>query len=84
VTFVWYAQIAEAGDAIDNPSVAWPEARKLVELGTIRITAMAPDPVATDRATVFLPLNVPDGVEPADPMLGIRQGAYPISFQARQ
>jgi catalase len=84
VVFTWYAQIAEAGDAIDNPSVAWPESRRLVELGTIRITAMAPDPAATDRATAFLPLNVPDGVEPADPMLGIRQGAYPISFSQRQ
>jgi catalase len=69
---------------IDNPSAAWPEGRKLVKLGVIHITGMAPDPAATDHATVFLPLNVPDGVAAADPMLDIRQGAYPISFSQRQ
>ena len=33
---------------------------------------------------MFAPLNVPAGIEPADPMLGIRQAAYPLSFQHRQ
>jgi catalase len=80
----WQAQIAEAGDAVDDPSVAWPEARPLLELGTIRITAIAPDAANLDRDTVFLPVNVPQGIEPADPMLTIRQHAYPISFGHRR
>ena len=84
VSYRWEAQIAESGDAIDNPSIAWPETRKLVNLGTIKIQAMAPDAVALDRTTVFLPLNVPDGIAAADPMLTIRQQAYPISFAHRQ
>ena len=83
-TFTWYAQIAEATDVIGDPSVAWPESRRLVELGTIRINRMVSDPVATDKGTVFLPLNVPQGIDPADLMLGIRQEAYPLSFQHRQ
>jgi catalase len=82
--FDWYAQIAEAGDAIDNPSIAWPESRRLVKLGVIRIDRLAPDPIAADKATMFRPLNVPDGIAPADPMLGIRQAAYPLSFAHRQ
>lgn len=84
VAFDWYAQVAEAGDAIDDPSIAWPESRRLVKLGTIRIDRLAPDPAATDKATMFRPLDVPDGIEGADPMLGVRQAAYPLSFQHRQ
>jgi hypothetical protein len=32
VSFTWYAQMADQGDAIDDPSIAWPPARKLVKL----------------------------------------------------
>jgi catalase len=84
VTYKWVAQIAETGDVIEDPSVAWPETRRLVELGTIRITGMAPDGAALDRSTMFNPLNVPDGIAAADPMLSLRKAAYPISFKHRQ
>jgi len=83
VAFDWYAQIAAKGDAIDNPSVTWPEARKLVKLGTIAITAVA-DQGVEDKKLLFLPANLPDGIEAADPMLLVRNGAYPISFRHRQ
>lgn len=83
IVFDWYAQIAEAADAIEDPSVAWPESRRLVKLGTVRIDHLAPDPAAADRATMFRPLNVPAGITPADPMLGVRQAAYPLSFKHR-
>ena len=82
--FVWFAQIAEASDVIGDPSIAWPESRKQVKLGIIRIGHMAPNPIATDKATMFSPLNLPDGIAPADPMLEVRQQAYPLSFQHRQ
>ena len=84
VAFEWYAQIAEPGDVIDNPSIAWPESRRLVKLGVIRLTRMVADPAAADRTTMFIPTNVPAGITPADPMLGVRRGAYPISFAHRQ
>jgi catalase len=82
--FDWYAQIAGADDVIDDPSVAWPETRRLVKLGTIRLDHMATDPGALDKTTMFRPLNIPDGIEPADPMLGVRQAAYPLSLAHRQ
>jgi catalase len=84
VIFDWYAQVAETGDIIGDPSIAWPESRRLVKLGTLRIDHLAPEPAATDKATMFRPLNVPDGIEPADAMLGVRQAAYPLSFKHRQ
>ena len=84
IAFTWYAQIAATSDVIGDPSIAWPESRRLVKLGVITIDRMTPDPVATDKGTMFTPLNVPAGIDGADPMLGVRQGAYPLSFQHRQ
>lgn len=83
VRFDWVAQIAAPGDAIDDPSVAWPANRKTVKLGTITLTGVA-DQQAEDHKLLFLPANLPAGVEAADPMLAIRNGAYPISFHQRQ
>jgi catalase len=84
VSFDWFAQIAGAGDVIADPSIAWPESRKLVKLGVIRIARMAADQAASDKATLFLPGNVPQGIETADPMLQVRNAAYPLSFRDRQ
>jgi catalase len=84
IVFDWYAQIAASGDVIDDPSIAWPETRRLVKLGTIRLEHMATNPDALDKTTMFRPLNIPDGIEPADPMLGVRQAAYPLSLAHRQ
>jgi catalase len=84
IVYDWYAQIAAPGDAVADPSVAWPESRQLVKLGTITISRIVPDQAATDRVTIFIPNNVPAGIEPADPMLTVRSSAYPISFAGRQ
>jgi catalase len=84
VAFDWLAQISEPGDAIENPSIAWPETRKLVKLGTITVTRAASDQATLDKATIFLPGNVPAGIEAADPMIAHRTAAYPISFGERQ
>jgi len=84
IAYEWFAQVSASGDAIADPSVAWPESRKLVNLGTIRIERLVADQATLDKSTMFLPTSVPSGIEPADPMLAIRSGAYPISFGERQ
>lgn len=84
IVFGWYAQIAEKGDAIEDPSVAWPDSRKLVKLGTFTLTRLPEDPRTTERTLLFLPGQPHPGVEPADPMLTMRNIAYPISFGQRQ
>ena len=83
VAFDWFAQIAEKDDAIDDPSVAWPAKRRLVKLGTITLNTVA-DQDAEDRKLLFLPATLPSGIEAADPMLTVRNSAYPISFAGRQ
>jgi catalase len=36
------------------------------------------------RSLLFLPSNVPAGIEPVDPMIDVRSAVYPISFGERQ
>lgn len=84
VVFKMYAQVAEKGDVIDDPSVAWPASRKLILLGTIKITKLSSNTVQEDKGLFFIPNNVPEGITPADPMIDIRSRAYPISVGERQ
>ncbi|MES1214767.1 MAG: catalase family peroxidase [Bacteroidota bacterium] len=84
VKFKLYAQVAEDGDKIDNPSIAWPEARQLVLLGEITITKLSENTDEQDKALTINPGNIPDGIAIADPMLEIRRNAYPISVKERQ
>jgi catalase len=84
VIFDWYAQIAEAGDKVEDPSIAWPDSRKLVKLGTFTLTGAPKDRQLIDKTLLFLPGQTHPGVEPADPMLVLRNTAYPISFGQRQ
>lgn len=79
-----YVQIAEKGDKIEDPSIAWPETRKMIKLGTFTLTKLADDPETTQRTLLFLPGQPHPGVEPADPMLILRNTAYPISLGERQ
>jgi catalase len=75
-------QVAESGDKIDDPSVAWPDTRKKVELGTITITKATKESHTADKM-LFLPGAVVPGIEAADPMIAVRSAAYPISFARR-
>jgi catalase len=84
VVFDWFAQMGEAADLSDDPSVAWPESRKLVKLGTVTITRLEAERVKADKALLFLPGRLPVGIEIADPMIAVRNAAYPISFGERQ
>jgi catalase len=84
VIFDWYAQIAETGDKIEDPSIAWPDSRRLVRLGVFTLTGVPEHTAEVDRTLLLLPGQPHPGVEPADPMLVLRNSAYPISFGQRQ
>ncbi len=84
VRFQLFAQVAEPSDAVTDPSVAWPSSRRRVPLGTVELTKLADNSAAQDKALLFMPNNLPKGIEPADPMVNFRSGAYPVSFKERQ
>ncbi len=82
--FTLYAQLAETGDKIEDPSIAWPDSRELVPLGIITVTRLSANTADQDKALSFIPNNIPEGVRTADPMLEFRSKAYPISVRERQ
>ena len=84
VVFDWFAQVAEAGDRIEDPAVAWPDSRRLVKLGTFTFNTVPADAEAAQKELLLLPGQPHPGIEPADPMLVLRNAAYPISFSERQ
>jgi len=84
VKFRISVQLAEAGDVVNDATVVWPDSRKVVELGTLTITATHPNGAAFEKSTMFNPLALVDGIEPTnDPILLARPGAYAISFGRR-
>ena len=76
-------QLAAPGDKIDDPSVAWASTNKITTLGTPTVASVVPDSEATERALMFLPALLPDGIEPADPMIQFRNKTYPVSYERR-
>jgi len=82
VKFALYLQVADQGDKVDDPSVAWPKSRKMITLGTITLTTPTTESHTMDTL-LFLPGAVTTGIEPADPMIAVRSAAYPISFARR-
>jgi catalase len=84
VIFDWFAQVASKGDKVEDPAIAWPDSRKLVKLGSFTLTRQPDNLVEVDKTLLFLPGQPHAGVEPADPMLVMRNTAYPISLGQRQ
>ena len=76
--------LGEAGDPEDNPTVAWPDTRKKVKVGTLSITAAMPQKGAECERINFDPLVMADGIAPTnDPVLRFRSPAYAVSFGKR-
>ena len=83
VRFRFRVQLAGPSDAIADPSIAWPDSREIVDLGEIEITRVDSDSDSAERQLIFMPATLPAGIEPADPMILVRQGAYPVSYARR-
>lgn len=73
-----------AGDTENNPTVAWPDGRKQVKVGTLTISAAKPQKGAECERINFDPLVMADGIAPTnDPILLFRSQAYAVSFAKR-
>lgn len=84
ITFHLKAQLAAAGDSTKDPSVAWPDDRKVAELGVLTVDKVVPDSVEAEKKLLFLPGQLTDGIEESDdPLIDIRDGAYALSFSRR-
>jgi catalase len=84
ITFKLFAQLAQAGDPIEDPSTAWPDTRKRVLLGKLEILRLGANTPAAEQALAYDPNNLPEGIEAADPMIRFRSRAYPFSVRERR
>jgi catalase len=84
VTFHLLAQLAAPGDSTKDPTKPWPADRKTVDLGTLTIDKAAADSMEAQRALLFMPGQLTDGIEASDdPLIDVRDGAYGVSFSRR-
>ena len=83
IKFKLLVQVAERDDKVDDPTIAWPDTRKKVELGTITITKAVADSQAAEKKLLFMPGAVVPGIEAADPMIAARSAAYIVSLSRR-
>ncbi|KAI7287460.1 heme-dependent catalase [Hortaea werneckii] len=87
VGFKLLAQVAEEGDPTDDATRHWPEERKIVELGTIRLDAVMPEEQSAkeQKRIIYDPIPRVEGIEPsADPLLEMRAAVYLISGKERR
>ncbi|MDP4024093.1 catalase family peroxidase [Methylobacterium sp. NEAU 140] len=79
------AQLAQAGDATNDATKPWPDDRPTVEMGTLTLTKPVADSAEAEKALLFLPNALADGVEVSDdPLIDARVQAYAVSFSRRQ
>jgi catalase len=84
VTFHLRAQLATAGDSTKDPTIAWPNDSKSVELGVLTIDKVVADSAEAEKKLLFLPGALTEGIEKSDdPLIDIRDGAYALSFSRR-
>lgn len=84
VHFELRAVLPEAGDPLNDATKIWPPERRVVTLGSFVVEKVAPDSDEAQKALLFLPGNVTDGIEASDdPLIAARDDSYAVSFSRR-
>lgn len=84
VRFRLDVRIAGPGDDPHDPASVWSDSARLVDAGTIEVTALDPEREQDGEVVVFDPARVVDGIELSDdPILNYRPGAYSESVRRR-
>jgi len=84
VRFKLELQLAEVGDAVDDPTSVWPKSRQVVIAGTLELTGLETERETGGDVLVFDPVRVTDGIELSDdPILRFRERAYSASVARR-
>jgi catalase len=76
--------VADPGDPTADPSKAWPDDRRKVEVGTLTVDKIQPEADGPCRDLNFDPTILPDGITVSDdPFPAARSAAYAKSFALR-
>ena len=85
VRFRMVVQLANPGDPTNDASVVWPSDRKTMDLGVLSISSVVANSDTAQKALVFFPTNLTDGIELSDdPLPALRTSVYALSFGRRQ
>jgi len=85
VRFKVQVQLAAEGDVVDDATVAWPESREVVELGTLNLMRQVAQNAAEQQYIIFDPIPRVEGIAPSDdPLLEVRAAAYLMSGRRRR
>lgn len=77
-------QIAEAGDAVDDPTQVWPDARRIVPASQLVITQVEAGAGGACERITYNPTTLPKGIEASsDPVLRARAAPYALSLGRR-
>lgn len=79
-----YIILGQPGDSEIDASIAWPDDRQKVKVGTLSLTKAMPQAGAACDPINFDPMVVADGIVATDdPILKARSAAYAISYGKR-
>ena len=76
--------VGQPGDPTNNATIAWPDDREKVEVGTLTLDQVESDDNGPATDINFDPLVLPDGIAPSDdPLLSARSAVYSQSYTRR-
>jgi catalase len=76
--------IGNPGDPTDDATMAWPDGREQVDVGTLTLDHIESEETSPARDINFDPLVLPTGMAPSDdPLLSARSAIYSQSFTRR-
>ncbi len=76
--------LGRPGDPTDDATIAWPDNREHVDVGTLTIDHIESEATGACRDVNYDPLVLPWGIAPSDdPLLSARSAAYSQSFRRR-
>ena len=76
--------VAEPGDPTADPTKAWPQGRRAVNVGTLVVDKVQSEPDGPCREINFDPTVLPDGIRTSDdPFPAARSAAYSVSYNRR-
>ena len=76
--------VGQPGDPTNDASIAWPEGRETVDVGTVTLDRAESDETSPATGINFDPLVLPVGIAPSDdPLLSARSAVYSRAFTRR-
>lgn len=79
-----FVTVAAPGDPTADPTKAWPADRRMVDVGTLVVQKIEPEPDGPCREINFDPTVLPPGIKTSDdPFPAARSSVYRVSYDLR-